>query len=121
MKATDQMMRQDMRRLRIQPLLHQILHIVTKHIGDEDRRRDAERAICNELFDKLYEEGIEIVTDHTRAAMGLPPRGPDGWTMEELIALEQKRLEMLTQPIRFIVPGRERLTLFPVYGSREVD
>jgi hypothetical protein len=104
MKATDESMRQDMRRLRIQPLLHQILHIVGKHLSDEDHRRNAMRALHNELFDKLYEEGVEIVSDHTRAAMGLPARGPDGWTIEELIALEQKRLEVLTKPLQMIVP-----------------
>lgn len=109
MKATGELMRQDMRQLRIQPLLHQILHIVTKHIGDEDRRRDAERALYRELFDKLYEEGVELVTDHTRAAMGLPARGPDGWTIEELIALETKRLEMLRAPMPPVI--------VPVFGQ----
>ncbi|UQD69187.1 hypothetical protein JEY40_24540 [Bradyrhizobium japonicum] len=108
MKATDQMMRQDMRRLRIQPLLHEILHIVGKHLSDEDYRRNALRDLHNELFDKFHEMGIEIVSDHMRAAMGLPARGPDGWTVEELIALEQKRIEMLTRPIQLVVPGQER-------------
>ncbi|MCK1322175.1 hypothetical protein IVA94_14990 [Bradyrhizobium sp. 156] len=105
MKATDQMMRQDMRRLRIQPLLHEILHIVCNHLSDEDYRRNAMRELQHELFDKLYEMGAELVTDHTRAAMGLPARGPDGWTMEELIELEKKRLELLTQPIRHFIPA----------------
>ena len=38
MKATDQILRQDLRRLRIQPLLHEIMNIVSKHLSDEDRR-----------------------------------------------------------------------------------
>jgi len=97
-------MRIDRRRLRIQPLLHEILNIVSKHLSDEDYRRDALREIHYELFDKLHEQGVEIVSDHTRAEVGLPPRGPDGWTNEELIALEQKRLEMITRPIQMIVP-----------------
>ena len=105
MKATDTMMRQDMRRLRLQPLLAEILNIVSKNLSDEDDRRNAMRQIHNELFDKLYDQGVELVTDHMRADMGLPPRGPDGWTVEELMALEQRRLEMMTKPMQFIVPA----------------
>lgn len=106
MKASDDIMRQDRRRLRIQPLLHEILQIVGKHLSDEDYRRNAMRELHNELFDKLYEWGVEIVTDYTRAEMGLPPRGRDGWTTEELIALEQKRLEIMTRPMQFLAPGQ---------------
>jgi hypothetical protein len=55
------------------------------------------------LRNVLNEEGVEIITDYTRQEMGLPPLGPDGWTIEEIIALEQKRLEMLTKPIQHFV------------------
>lgn len=107
MSAFDENMRQDMRRLRIQPLLHEILQIVSKHLSDEDHRRNAMRDLHNELFDKLYEQGVEIMSDHTRAAAGLPPRGRDGWTQEELLALEQKRLEAITRPLQVFVPKIE--------------
>jgi predicted subunit of tRNA(5-methylaminomethyl-2-thiouridylate) methyltransferase len=103
MKAIDEALRVDYRRMRIQPLLHQILHIVSNHLSDDDYRRNAIRELHNELFDKLHEEGVEIVTDHTRAAMGLPPRGPDGWTAEEIMALEKRRLELMLAPIPPIV------------------
>jgi hypothetical protein len=33
------------------------------------------------------------------------PRGPDGWTQEEIIALEGKRLEALTRPLAFTIPS----------------
>lgn len=105
MKAFDDGLRIDRRRLRIQPLLHQILQIVGKHLSDEDMRRNALRELHNELFDKLYEEGVEIVTDHTRAEIGLPPRGPEGWTAEELIALEQRRMELMTKPLQMVIPS----------------
>lgn len=104
MKALDEGMRQDMRRLRIQPLLHEILQIVSKHLSDEDSRRDAMRAIHYELFDKFHEQGVEIVTDYMRSEAGLPPRGRDGWTYAELAALEQRRLEMMTRPIQVLMP-----------------
>jgi hypothetical protein len=98
-KATDTMLRADLRRLRIQPLVHLIMHAVAKHIGEEGRRRNAMRAIYEEVFDLLHKEGVEILTDHMRAEMGLPPRGPDGWTIEEIVALERLRLELLTRPL----------------------
>lgn len=92
-------MRTDRRRLRAMALEHAILYIVGKHIRDEDRAHDCMRAISHELFDKLYAEGGEIITDTTRAEAGLPPRGPDGWTHEELINLERRRLEIMMAPI----------------------
>lgn len=94
----------DRRRLRLQPLLHEILQIVEKHLSDEDMRRNAMREIHCDLFDKFHEQGVEIITDYTRQEAGLPPRGPDGWTTEELIALEQRRLELMRRPMQFVVP-----------------
>jgi hypothetical protein len=104
MKAIDEAMRIDRRRFRIQPLLHEILQIVGKHLSDEDMRRNAMRELHNELFDKFYEQGVEIVTDYTRAEMGLPARGKGGWTTEELIALEQRRLDLMRAPLTMTIP-----------------
>lgn len=100
MKAIDEAIRIDLRRRRIQPLIAEILQIVSRHLSEDDYRRNAMRELHDELFDKLFDQGIEIVTDHTRAEIGLPPRGPDGWTVAELLALEQVRLEMLTRQLR---------------------
>lgn len=98
MKAIDSL-RIDRRRLRIQPLLHEILQIVGKHLSDEDRRNNAMREIHNELFDKFHEQGVEIVTDYIRSDLGLPPRNSEGWTNEELVLLEQRRLDLMRAPI----------------------
>lgn len=85
----------DQRRLRLQPFLFEIMDIVSKHLNDEDHRRNALRELYSELFDKLHAAGVEILTDHMRIEMGLPPRGPDGWTREEILALEKRRLESI--------------------------
>jgi hypothetical protein len=46
---------------------------------------------------------VEVVTDYTRQEAGLPPRDGKGWTMEELVALERKRLELMSAPPRTMV------------------
>jgi hypothetical protein len=91
--------RHDMRKARIMPLVHAILEIVRPHLNDE---RDLSR-IYDELAQKLYEAGAEIVTDDIRAQAGLPPRGPDGWTDEDLRALELARLNNLLRPLTMAV------------------
>jgi hypothetical protein len=54
------------------------------------------------IYKLLDDAGAEIITDQTRKEAGLPPRGPDGWTAEELIELERRRMELLMQPISTI-------------------
>jgi hypothetical protein len=76
----------------------EIMRIVAKYVPD-DRERDCLRDLARELFDKLHAEGVEIITDATRAEAGLPPRGPDGWTQDELVALEHRRLEVMMAPM----------------------
>ncbi len=95
--------RQDLRRLRVQSLLAQIMHIVEEHICDHEPRNHR-REVTNKLYDLFATEGVEVLTDYTRQEAGLPPRGPDGWTLEEIIALEKRRLEILNRPISFVVP-----------------
>lgn len=96
-------LRSDRRRLRAMALEAEIMRIVAKYIPD-DRRRDCLRDLSRELFDKLHTEGVEIITDTTRAESGLPPRGPDGWTQDELLALEQRRLQVMMAPMQVFAP-----------------
>ena len=42
---------------------------------------------------------VEIVSDFDRQQYGLTPRGPDGWTMEEIVELEKRRLELMFAPM----------------------
>lgn len=91
--ATAMSMRMDLRRNRAMPLTAAIFDKMRPFI-EPDRLRDAHE----ELYSLLLQEGIEILTDQTRAEAGLPPRGPDGWTAAELHALEASRLQLLLPP-----------------------
>lgn len=108
MNTLEQRLLIDKRRIRSQMLLSEILHIVGKYISDDDRRRNAERELAYELGDKLFERGVEIITDEDRRVAGLLPRGPEGWTMAELAALEAKRLELIYAPMPPMVFPPER-------------
>lgn len=105
-KAIDQIQRVDKRRFRAMALTAQIMQIVGKYIpyGWE---RDVLRDISYELQEAMEKVGAEIVSDLDRQQYGLPSRGPDGWTMEEIIALEKRRLEAMYAPIPPVIISKE--------------
>lgn len=105
MKATDQIQRVDKRRLRAMALTAQIMQIVSKYVP-YDRERDLHRDLHYELQEALEKVGAEVVSDFDRQQYGLPPRGPDGWTMEEIIALEQRRMEIMLAPVPPLIISR---------------
>lgn len=108
-KAFDQLMRDDRRRMRSHALVSHILHVIEKHLSGKDNRRNVMRDIAYELDDKFRTEGVEIITDATRAEAGLLPRGPDGWTIEEMQILERRRLEAMysvTPPVMIVKEGK---------------
>lgn len=99
----------DLRRNRADEITAGIMRVIEKHVGN---RADLS-AIQSDLRQLLHEAGAEIVTDHMRHAAGLPPRGPDGWTVEELHQLEKMRILVMTrasQPVYFesdpVIPGQ---------------
>lgn len=65
------------------------------------------RASRSEAYAKIMEflmtEGLEILTDEDRNRAGLPPRGPNGWTHAELLALEYARLHAISAPFAVAV------------------
>lgn len=87
----------DLRKVRADQAVTSILHYILDRYVPSACREDAHR----DLYQKFMEAGAEILTDAHRQEAGLPPRGPDGWTLEEIIALEKHRLEMLTKPLAF--------------------
>lgn len=97
----------DLRHKRAAALTSFIVHTVSKYICDCDRMRKPMRDLHDELFAEFHKTGVEIVSDYDREAAGLPPRGPEGWTIEELIALEKRRLELLRAPISMIFPHKK--------------
>ncbi len=94
--------RHDRRRMRADALMNLIIRTALE--CKEDTTEDPHR-FEQELYERLGAElnkyGAEIISDSDRAQYGLSPRGPDGWTAEEITALEQKRLEALTKPMNF--------------------
>ena len=93
MKAIDQIERVNLRQLRAQSLAHAIFDAVRPFIDDEHYRD-----VMYALEDLFRDKGVEVLTDLDRQQYGLPARGPDGWTAEEIVALEQKRFDALFAP-----------------------
>jgi hypothetical protein len=104
--ALQQSMRADLRRVRAQLLLAEVMRIVRGEVPDceEVYESDCLRAITRKLEDLFRQDGVEVLTDYTRQEMGLPPRGPDGWTIEEIHAMERLRLERMTAPLPMFIP-----------------
>jgi len=91
----------DLRRSRADQAIHAVLIAIMKFIPQDDRQYayDAMRK-------QFVENGWEIITDEHRKEAGLPPRGPKGWTQQELYALEQARMAVLMRPITgFVEPA----------------
>lgn len=82
------MQRYDRRRHRATQLTAAIMRKVGHLVEDRREFHDL-------LFELFHQEGYEVISDYDRAEMGLPPRGPDGWTLEEIAAVEQVRLEVI--------------------------
>lgn len=92
--ATQVSMRLNLRRRRSDMLTHEVMRRLERYID-----RDAISAAHSQLRELFEEQGVDILTDYDRKEYGLPPRGPDGWTVEEIVALEQRRLELMYAPM----------------------
>lgn len=100
----------NIRQARAQALAHAIFREIQaplrelRDTGDDRAIDDVMR--CIERF--LRDEGVEVLSDMDRQALDLPARGPDGWTPDEVIAMEARRLEILNKPLTMTVwPPRE--------------
>lgn len=87
------MPRFDLRKQRAMSLAAHIMQELRPYIDDREQGRAHDA-----LLRLLYTEGVEVLTDHTRNEAGLPPRSGDGWTYDEIRALEQRRLEVMFNP-----------------------
>ena len=106
--ATQEMMRIDLRRRRAEALVHTIMLAIRPHLSDD---RDSYRDAMETLWRLLRDNGYEVPSDYDRSAMGLPPRGPDGWTTDEIVALERARLEAIMKPISMTISKDDFRTL----------
>lgn len=92
--ATSILERQDWRHNRAMQLCAAIYHIIAPHLRCEEDPRH----LRNELMGLLMAEGVEVLTDHTRAEIGLPPRDGKGWTIEEIHMMEKAYLDAMMRP-----------------------
>lgn len=83
----------DRRRQRAMGLAREVFHRIERFLTPGD-----ERFAMDAIMDAFTDAGVEVLTDHVREDIGLEPRGPDGWTLQEIIALERVYLERLTSP-----------------------
>lgn len=105
MRATDRIERLNIRERRAQSLTAAIMNIVRPYVCEHDYGpRHRMREISEKLQTLFFQEGIEVLSDYDRQQYGLPPRGPDGWTTDEVVALERRKLEILTKPIVLEMP-----------------
>lgn len=96
------MLRLNHRQMRAQRVAAAIMNEFDRRAVAEDRHD--RRRLYEALIDVLESEGVEIFTDHDRAVAGLPARGPDGWTLEEIAAFDCRMLDALLKPVTMIVP-----------------
>ena len=115
--AYDKYMRINKRQYRANTLAAHIMQKISDALYEADQKhRNLNRFVHNALLETFISEGIDIVTDLDRQQYGLPPRDEYGWTLEELHALEQKKLELMTRPMPAII-DIDRKTKCPVKGK----
>ena len=61
--------------------------------------------IGEDLQKQFEERDYEILGDFQRSLLKLPPRGPDGWTVEEILAWEEYRLQAMLKPVIMAMPS----------------
>lgn len=93
------MVRPNWRRMRADAFLARVYLAIEPLIESQEERR----AVYHKLRELFIEDGVEIITDEARREAGLPPRDEHGMSPHELVAIEQKRLELLMRPPMFIV------------------
>ena len=91
------------RYIRANQITATLLNVIREH--GADLLYSHWRALSGALFALFHDQGFEIITDHDRAALGLPPRNHDGWTAAELQILEARRLEAMLKPIMLECPS----------------
>ena len=72
------------------------------------------------LETNLKKRGAYLMTDKDRDAIGLPPRGPDGWTAEEIVAFENYRMQEITHPL-YAVDLKDNLLKVVVGNAADID
>jgi len=94
----------DRRRHQVMAIVALVMDAIGKHIPDDGH---SHKHATYDLLEALDKAGIDIITEEDRARAGLPPRGPKGWTHQELQIMDHKRLMVMLEPLPpMIVPDR---------------
>lgn len=101
MKTSSILERPNRRHQRAAALLAAVYQAIAPYL---DAREDPGE-VRGLIMDLLTAEGVEVLTDRMRADIGLSPRGPDGWTAEEILALEAHRLDAMLRPLPLLPIG----------------
>lgn len=94
--------RLDRREMRAQQVTSLVLQALDRSAAFLSRAQL--RAVGEELMRQFTDNGVEVLTDWHRSQAGLQPRGPDGWTIEELFTYERLLLECIGKPIVMAMP-----------------
>lgn len=108
--------RQNWRLLRARQLAHAAINKLDQFIPE-----DAQRSAMDALLALFMEEGVEVLTDHTRSEAGLPERDEKGWTFEEIQALERVRIEVMLRPIPQFIVNRDGTITDAKEGTRDAQ
>lgn len=87
MPTLNETMRIDKRRVRAEQFAHAIFQKVRPYLHDSDADH-VDKDVFYAIFEVCHAEGVEVLTDAHRTQLGLSPRGPDGWTDEEIVIME---------------------------------
>jgi hypothetical protein len=95
--------RLDRREMRAQQVVSLALMAAERTFPYDIITRRQMKAFADELQKQFMENGVEVLTDWHRTQMDLPARGPDGWTMAEIIAMDDYLLKIHAQPLAYVV------------------
>jgi len=91
----------DLRRMRVGAVLHRVMRVIDPFIEHDDRHR-----VFDRLFELFMQEGVEVLTDATRAELGLAARDGEGWTEPKLRIYDAIRLQKMLETIKFTIPPK---------------
>jgi len=95
--ATELSLRIDKRRARAGQMASTIMQVIDPFLREDGS--SVRRSAFERLYELFFTEGVEVLTDHDRAMLGLPQRDGEGWSDEELKVLDYLRLQIMLKPL----------------------
>lgn len=98
----DKPMMVPLRQMRAQRITSQLMRILDKHL-----RHDPDislRKIHEDILDMFFKADVDIVTEIDRINAELPRRNAYGFTREEMVIMENKKIEAMLKPFPQLIP-----------------